>query len=164
MPINPPMVHDVDSRAATPPLSWSPGQPGEPGATGASDECADGACYYAVEIIDDLNNPTLSPTCDKGPRFRVDIGLEAQQNAVTVVETTMKTITIRNVPDDVFAELKRLAAQNRRSLQQQVLLLLERARVSRPESPTVVAAKLRHRLEGRDLGDTIQDVRDERAR
>ena len=33
----------------------------------AKDECADGACYGALELIDDLNNPTLAPTCDAGP-------------------------------------------------------------------------------------------------
>ena len=85
--------------------------------------------------------------------------MESQQNAVA-----MKTITVRNVPDDLLAELKRLAAQNRRSLQQQVLLLLERARVSRRESPVERAAALRERLAGRELGDAVREVRDERAR
>lgn len=31
--------------------------------------CPEGAgkCFYGVELMDDLNNPTLAPTCDKGP-------------------------------------------------------------------------------------------------
>ena len=90
---------------------------------------------------------------------RVDSDLKSLQNAVI-----MKTITVRNVPDDLLVELKRLAAQNRRSLQQQVLLLLERARASRRESPLDRAAALRGRLAGRELGDTVREVRDERAR
>jgi len=34
-----------------------------------TDPCAAGDCYSAVEIIDDLNNPTLAPTCDKGSPY-----------------------------------------------------------------------------------------------
>lgn len=40
----------------------------------------------------------------------------------------MRTLTVRNVPDDVYEALATLAKRNRRSLQQQILLLLERAR------------------------------------
>ena len=76
----------------------------------------------------------------------------------------MKTITVRNVPDDLLHELKRLAAQNRRSLQQQVLLLLECARAVRSDSPLDRAAALRSRLKGRALGDSVEDVRAQRDR
>ncbi len=52
--------------------------PDEPGidepVSGATDEAAEdacpagpGECFYALELIDDLENPTLAPTCDKGP-------------------------------------------------------------------------------------------------
>ena len=76
----------------------------------------------------------------------------------------MKTITVRNVPDDLYGDLKRLAARNRRSLQQQALVLLERARIARLESPVERAAAIRRRLEGRALGDTVAEIRQERER
>jgi len=76
----------------------------------------------------------------------------------------MKTITVRNVPDDLYEDLKRLAEGNRRSLQQQALILLERARVARLEPPTQRAARIRARLAGRRLGDTVAEIRQERER
>ena len=76
----------------------------------------------------------------------------------------MKTITVRNVPDDLHGDLKRLAERNRRSLQQQALVLLERARILRPDSPTQRAADIRSRLSGRALGDTVGEIRRERER
>jgi len=76
----------------------------------------------------------------------------------------MKVITIRQVPDDVHRALTRLASRNRRSLQQQVLVLLERAcRIPR-RSPVRRAAKLRAELAGRELGDTLKELREERER
>ncbi len=76
----------------------------------------------------------------------------------------MKTITVRNIPDDLYRDLRRLAEQNRRSLQQQTLVLLERARLSRLGSPMQRAAEIRQRLAGRTLGDTVAEVRAERER
>lgn len=76
----------------------------------------------------------------------------------------MKTITVRNIPDDLYQDLRRLADDNRRSLQQQTLVLLERARLSRLGSPTKRAAAIRSRLAGRVLGNTVAEVRSERAR
>ena len=76
----------------------------------------------------------------------------------------MKTITVRNIPDDLYRDLRRLAEQNRRSLQQQTLVLLERARLSRLGSPVQRAAEIRRRLAGRALGNTVDEVREERDR
>ncbi len=76
----------------------------------------------------------------------------------------MKTITVRNVPDDLHRDLRRLAERNRRSLQQQALVLIERARVARLDSPAQRAAEIRERLSGRVLGDCVADVRAERDR
>jgi hypothetical protein len=76
----------------------------------------------------------------------------------------MKTITVRNIPDDVYDAIAELARRNRRSLQQQVVSLLERARRLHGEPPLVRAAALRERLAGRDLGDTVEEVREERRR
>jgi hypothetical protein len=76
----------------------------------------------------------------------------------------MKTITVRNVPDDLYGDLKQLADRNRRSLQQQALVLLERARILRFDSPARRAGEIRRKLAGRVLGDTVQEVRQERER
>jgi antitoxin FitA len=38
----------------------------------------------------------------------------------------MAHVTIRNIPDDVYERLKRRAAENRRSLNQEIIGLLER--------------------------------------
>jgi plasmid stability protein len=76
----------------------------------------------------------------------------------------MKVITIRGVPDDVHRTLTRLAARNRRSLQQQVLVLLESACRLPDGSPVRRAAAIRRSLGGRELGDTVREIRDERNR
>jgi plasmid stability protein len=76
----------------------------------------------------------------------------------------MKVITVRNVPEDVHRALTRLAERHRRSLQQQALLLLERARQLDRESPLGAACELRERLAGRNLGDTVEELREDRDR
>lgn len=76
----------------------------------------------------------------------------------------MKTITVRNIPDDLYRDLRRLAERNRRSLQQQALVLLERARLARLGSSSERAADIRSRLAGRALGDTVAEIRTERDR
>jgi len=76
----------------------------------------------------------------------------------------MKNLTVRNLPDDLYARLTRLARLNRRSLQQQALVLLERVRDEDPETVLERAAGIRARLTGRALGDTVAEVRQERAR
>ena len=41
----------------------------------------------------------------------------------------MKTLIIRNIPDDLYKTITCIAQQNRRSIQQQVLVILDKARV-----------------------------------
>ena len=76
----------------------------------------------------------------------------------------MRSVTIRNVPDDLYRSLVRQAERNRRSLQQQVLLLLERARSLDHDSHLKRASSFRARLEGRDLGDSVTELREDRSR
>ncbi len=76
----------------------------------------------------------------------------------------MKMITVRNVPDNLYRAITRLARRNRRSIQQQVLSLLDRARVLEQDSPVVNATKIRERLAGRELGDSVAEIREERRR
>jgi len=79
-------------------------------------------------------------------------------------EAAMRVLTVRNVPDDLYEILVGLAARNRRSLQQQSLDLLERARLLDHVHYLERAASVRSRLQGRKLGDTVAEVREERTR
>ena len=76
----------------------------------------------------------------------------------------MKAFTIRNIPDDLYRIIARIAQRNRRSIQQQVLSILDRARVLDSESPVKRAMTIRQNLSGRELGDTVDEVRKERMR
>jgi len=74
-------------------------------------------------------------------------------------------LTIRDVPDDLYALLKALAERERRSLQQTALVLLGQARRLVDAGGSVEEARaLRARFGGRRLGDVVSDVRQERAR
>ena len=77
---------------------------------------------------------------------------------------TMKTITIRQVPDDLHRLITRIAKKNHRSVQQQMLLLLEKARALDIESPCEKARSMREKFKGRDLGNTVDEIRQERER
>jgi len=76
----------------------------------------------------------------------------------------MKALTIRNIPDDLYRVITRLAQRNRRSIQQQVLTILERARILDIQPPSDRAKKIRNRLDGRKLGNIVSDIRKERNR
>jgi plasmid stability protein len=76
----------------------------------------------------------------------------------------MKALTIRNIPDDLYRVITRIAKRNRRSLQQQVISILDRARVLDTDSPVNKAMAIRHQLTGRELGDTIMEIQEERNR
>ncbi|MEA3441264.1 MAG: Arc family DNA-binding protein, partial [Chloroflexota bacterium] len=38
----------------------------------------------------------------------------------------MPTLTVKNIPDDLYAQLKRYAAMNRRSLNSEIIVCIER--------------------------------------
>ncbi len=97
------------------------------------------------------------------PSF-VDFILKSLQNGVSVAGGLMAVITVRNVPDDLHRALSKLARKNRRSLQQQVLIILEQARQLDQESPVDVARKLRKKFSGRQLGDSVAEIREDRDR
>ena len=76
----------------------------------------------------------------------------------------MKALSIRNLPDDVYEALKALAAANHRSMQEQVRCIVERE-TRLASGPGLAAARAwRLRLAGRTLGNTVEDVRQDRAR
>jgi plasmid stability protein len=76
----------------------------------------------------------------------------------------MKAISIRNVPDDVYTALQQMARKNRRSLQEQIKLILEQELKLSNRSFLAVAAKWRKSLEERKLKDTEKLVREDRER
>ncbi len=90
-----------------------------------------------------------------------------------------RVITVRNVPENLYKALQSLAKRNRRSMQQQALVLLERAyRLQDGDAPLERARELRARVHYAQrgeadsspsprkarLGDTVQEIREERER
>jgi len=68
----------------------------------------------------------------------------------------MTTPTIMNIPDAIYRQLKRQAAQHRRSLNQEVIACLERPTRSVPFAPSTVLAharELRKQYRGAALTD-----------
>jgi plasmid stability protein len=65
----------------------------------------------------------------------------------------MKTITIRNVPDEAYRALRVRAAQNGRSMEAELRALIEQVRVANP-APTPVP-----RLRGAALAEEIARMR-----
>ena len=55
----------------------------------------------------------------------------------------MPTLTIKNIPDDLYSRLKRYAELNRRSLNSEVIVCIERAVRSRKVSPEAALQKAR---------------------
>ncbi len=68
----------------------------------------------------------------------------------------MTTLTIKNIPDVIYRQLKRQAVQHHRSLNKEVIACLERSTVSVPFDPSTVLAqarKLRKQYSGPALTD-----------
>lgn len=68
----------------------------------------------------------------------------------------MATLTVKNIPDDLYAQLKRHAAMNRRSLNSEIIVCIERAvRSSRflPEETLVRARALREKTAAYSITD-----------
>lgn len=76
----------------------------------------------------------------------------------------MKSLSIRNLPDDVYAALKVMATANHRSMEEQVRCIIEREARFATATGLAVARAWRMQLAGRNLGDTVEDVRQDRAR
>lgn len=57
----------------------------------------------------------------------------------------MATLTIKNIPDDLYEKLKAAAATNRRSINNEVIMLIERAFAAYRLGPEEIAAEA-HRL------------------
>ncbi|MBM3190819.1 MAG: Arc family DNA-binding protein [Chloroflexi bacterium] len=55
----------------------------------------------------------------------------------------MPTITVKNVPPELYEELKRMAQANRRSINSEVIVCIERAVRNRPLDTAAVLARAR---------------------
>jgi plasmid stability protein len=77
-------------------------------------------------------------------------------------------ILVRDVPDELLASLKQRAARNGRSLQREVMLILEGTLKEEARRLNALAAadEIRNRLAatGRDFGNSVDDLREDRAR
>jgi predicted CopG family antitoxin len=80
------------------------------------------------------------------------------------LEGKLKSVSIRNVPDDVYTKLKAMAKANRRSLQEQIKYLLEKEVKLDRGSSMVKAYQWRSRLRDREFVDTVATVREDRDR
>jgi len=55
----------------------------------------------------------------------------------------MATITVKNIPDDLYEQLRRRAVANRRSINSEVIVCIERAVRARRVDPDAVLARAR---------------------
>lgn len=80
----------------------------------------------------------------------------------------MTDVLIRDVADDLLVALKERAARNGRSLQREVMSILEAAmrEEARRKAAVEAADEIRNRLAatGRDFGNSVDDLREDRAR
>ena len=78
----------------------------------------------------------------------------------------MADVLMRGVPEEVLDILKRKAAENRRSLQQELLLILEDTARTDSSGAVEAAAKVRERLSGygKTFSDSTGQIREDRER
>ncbi|MBW2039945.1 MAG: Arc family DNA-binding protein [Deltaproteobacteria bacterium] len=69
----------------------------------------------------------------------------------------MPTITIKNIPDELYERLKQSAAENRRSINSEVIVCIERAvhsrKVHTPDEILAKARELRKKTSAHSLTD-----------
>jgi plasmid stability protein len=71
----------------------------------------------------------------------------------------MKSITIRNVPDEDYRALRVRAAQNGRSMEAELRALIERARAAEPKR-----ARVWRTPDTGDIARIVKDIQDETAK
>lgn len=78
----------------------------------------------------------------------------------------MADLLVRHVPEPVVRSLKRRAVRHRRSLQKELVSILESAAESAGRSPAQVAAAIRNHLAqtGRTFSDSARLLREDRQR
>ena len=56
----------------------------------------------------------------------------------------MATVTVKNIPDELYARLKSVAEINRRSINSEIIMCIEHAVMSRQIDPKKMLEKARH--------------------
>ncbi len=72
----------------------------------------------------------------------------------------MRTLTVKGLPDELYERLKQSAAENRRSINSEAIVCLERSLRGRPRDSKAILARvdaLRERLNGPPLTDEFLD-------
>ena len=69
----------------------------------------------------------------------------------------MPNITVKNIPDDLYEELKRSAKINRRSINQEIIMCIESNVQHKFESPVQVLEKAR-KLRKKTAGSPISEI------
>lgn len=70
----------------------------------------------------------------------------------------MATMTIKNIPDELYEELKQRAAANRRSINNEVIVLIERAVQYQVQDPNEVLEQVRILRDKLDLYVTEDEI------
>jgi plasmid stability protein len=71
----------------------------------------------------------------------------------------MATMTLKNVPDELYEQLKRSAERHRRSVNKEAITCLERALGGRPDAAELLAEIRAARARMRDVYVTDDDLR-----
>ncbi len=74
----------------------------------------------------------------------------------------MPQILIRNIDESTLERLKTRAAQNGRSLQAEVKMILDQAAYVDLQTARLTAARIREKLKGRSTTDSVDLLREER--
>lgn len=71
----------------------------------------------------------------------------------------MATITVKNIPDDLYARLKAVAAQNRRSVNSEIISRIERSLTSERVPTERILTRIRRLQDAYgDLRLTVDDI------
>ncbi len=76
----------------------------------------------------------------------------------------MANVLIRNLDDDVLQRLKQRAVRNDRSLQAELLVIIERAAKSEAIETRELASRIRRKLSGRKHSDSAKLIATDRRR
>jgi len=75
----------------------------------------------------------------------------------------MPTITVKNIPDDLYAHLKEIAGQNHRSINSEIIICIEHALHSQRVSPETTLTRARQ-LREKTAKYTITDAEFNKAK
>lgn len=76
----------------------------------------------------------------------------------------MSAISVRNIPEETYIALKEMARKSHRSTQEQVRYLIDQEVRLATDSSLSVAESWRDKLKGRSHSDSVEMIREDRAR